>query len=107
VAHFLIERYVPRRATEGLAAAQARARTAAEELSGEGTTVRYVRTIFIPEDEMCFCLYEAPSAGAAAEAARRARLPFQRISEAVVDQETPVARAGQMTGCDASRSVRG
>ena len=40
--------------------------------------------IFVPDDEICFHLYEAASADAAAEAARRAGLVFERVLPAIV-----------------------
>ncbi len=43
--------------------------------------MRFVRSVFVPEDEACFYLYEAPSAEAVREAARRAALPFARFAE--------------------------
>ena len=47
----------------------------------EGIPVRLVRSVFVPEDEACFYLYEATSAEAVREAARRAALPFARFAE--------------------------
>ena len=80
---FLVELYVPR--TDPLAAESGaeRARLAAEELTREGTPVRYLRSIFVPEDETCFALYEAVTAEAVREVARRAALRFEHVAEAV------------------------
>jgi hypothetical protein len=47
--------------------------------------VRFLQSIFVPEDEICFYLYEARSADAVCEAASRAGLRFERITEAVAD----------------------
>jgi uncharacterized protein DUF4242 len=87
VAEFLVELYVSR--TDGAAVERSavRARDAAEQLASEGTAVRYLRTIFVPEDETCFYLYEADSLEHVHEAARRAELPFERVTEAVPDPE--------------------
>jgi hypothetical protein len=84
VAEFLLEVYMSRAdgATE-LDDGAGRAHRAAEELLGEGTPVRLLRAIFVPEDETCFYLYEAASADAVREAAERAVLPFERIAETV------------------------
>lgn len=83
VAEFLLELYVPR--TDGVAVERSaeRSRIAAEELTREGTPVRYLRSIFVPEDETCFFLYEAQSIDVVHEAARRAALTFERAAEAV------------------------
>jgi hypothetical protein len=44
--------------------------------------VRCVSSIFVPEDENCFLLYEAGSVDVVREAAGRAALPFERITAA-------------------------
>jgi hypothetical protein len=80
---FLVELYLPR--GEG-AAVERRARDAcraAEALSREGRPVRYVRSIFVPEDETCFFLYEASTADDVEEAARRASIRFDGVALAV------------------------
>jgi Nickel responsive protein SCO4226-like len=74
---YLLEAYTP--ASALLEEVEARVRTAAAELSASGTPVR---SIFVPEDETCFLLYEADSADIVREAARRAALPFERITAA-------------------------
>jgi hypothetical protein len=83
MAEFLVEIYVSRRDGGAFESSAAKARLAAEELTREGTPVRYLNSIFVPEDETCFFLYQAVSADAVCEAARRAALPFERVSEAV------------------------
>jgi hypothetical protein len=80
---FLVELYVARADAAAVEGAAERARAAAEQLTREGTPVRYLRPIYIPEDETCFHLYEAASAEVVREATRRAALPFERITAAV------------------------
>lgn len=82
VPEFLLEVYVSRTDPEAVAAGARNARRAADELRREGTQVRYLRSIFVPEDETCFYLYEAARAEHVGDAARRADIPFARISEA-------------------------
>ena len=84
MAEFLVEAYRARTDTAADEHAQ-RARDAAEELSRAGTPVRYLRSIFLPDDETCFYLYQADSADAVRTAALHAELPFARIVEAVTD----------------------
>jgi hypothetical protein len=88
VAEFLVELHLPRRACSSVAAANARA--GAEALTREGTPVRHLRTIFIPDDEVCFHLFEAASADVVEEAARRARITFERVLPAVSSGSRPV-----------------
>jgi hypothetical protein len=70
---FVAELYVPR----GDAGAAARLTELARR--AEGTGVRFVRSIFMPEDETCFLLYEAESADAVRSATSRASLPVERV----------------------------
>jgi Protein of unknown function (DUF4242) len=83
MAEFLVELYVSQGDMAAVERGAARARVAAEELSSEGRPVRYLRSIFVPEDETCFYLCEACSAAAVREVARRATLPFERVTEAM------------------------
>jgi hypothetical protein len=84
MAEYLLELYVPRGDPAAVGQAAERARTAAEALTEEGVPVRYVRAIFVPEDETCFFLYAAGSADAVRETARRAGLACGRLTEALV-----------------------
>ena len=83
MAEFLVELYVSRRAAGAFGLETERARLAADQLTAEGTRVRCLRSILVPEDETCLLLYEADSADAVREASLRAGLAFERISEAV------------------------
>jgi len=84
MSEFVIELYVSRADAAAVERSAERARLAANELSREGTPVRYVRSIFVPEDETCFFLYEATRVEDVEEAARRASLRFERAAAAVV-----------------------
>jgi hypothetical protein len=87
MAEFLVELYVPRGDAAGFERGAERARIAAQQLTREGTPVRYVRSLFVPEDETCFYLCEAGSPAAVGDAARRAGLVFDRIAEAVANED--------------------
>jgi len=50
-----------------------------------GNQVRFVRSVFIPEDETCLCVYRAESAEDVREAARRAGLPVGHV-RGVIDE---------------------
>jgi Nickel responsive protein SCO4226-like len=83
VPEFLVELYVPQAGAAAVEQGDERARLAAEQLTREGTPVRYLRSIFVPEDETCFLLYEAGRAEDVEEAARRASLRVERAAAAV------------------------
>lgn len=82
---FLAEVYVPRSSADDSCRA-ARCARAAAELSRQGTSVRYVRTTLLPEDETCFHVFDAPSADAVGEVGRRAGLSWARIVHAVEEE---------------------
>jgi hypothetical protein len=83
MAEFLVELYVSRAASGAVAIDLERARLAAEQLTSEGTPVRCVRSILVPDDETCLCLYDAVSVEAVREMSVRAGLELERISAAV------------------------
>ena len=87
-AHYTLEAPTPDGGWRELQAVSARARTAAEAMRREGTPVRFLRSIFVPENDACFLLYEAPTARSVREAAGRAGL----ISEGVRRTITGAAR---------------
>ena len=82
MAEFLLEVYAARSDPRAVEASARRARAAADSLAAEGPRVRYVRSIFVPEDETCFYVYEADSVGTVHEVALRAGLPVDRVVEA-------------------------
>jgi hypothetical protein len=84
---FLVEVYLPRGRGDALVRRSAQARTAAEALTSEGTPVTFLHSIFVPEDETCFFLYEAVSSDVVRAVGRRAALPFERVSEALTESE--------------------
>jgi hypothetical protein len=88
VAEFLVELYVSRGDGAAVESSARSARHAADELTREGRQVQYLRSIFVPEDETCFLLYEAATADDVEEAARRASLPFDRVALALAGQQT-------------------
>jgi hypothetical protein len=82
---FLAELYVSRTDADVVGHCASRARLGAEALSREGTPVRYLRSIFVPDDETCFYLFEAASADGVRAVADRAGLRFDRIAEALAE----------------------
>jgi hypothetical protein len=83
VPSYLVETYLPRGLAGERASRERRARSAAQELTHESTRVRFERSIHIPEDELCFFVFDAPSGRDAALAAERAELDPIRVVEAV------------------------
>lgn len=80
---YLVETYLARGEAGERVARELRARSAAEELTRESARVRFDHSIHVPEDEICFFLFDAPSGRDAALVAQRAGLEPIRVVEAV------------------------
>ena len=80
---YLVETFLARGAAGERQARERRASSAAETLTREGTRVRFGGSIHVPEDELCFFTFEAPSGRDAALVAQRAGLDPLRVVEAV------------------------
>jgi hypothetical protein len=83
VQSYLAETYLARPRANELEAHERCARAAAQELRQQGTPVRFIGSMFLPADEICFYLFEAISAEAVGAACERAALRFERVVEAV------------------------
>jgi muconolactone delta-isomerase len=70
----------PREGWGDLQQVTARARQASRDLQGEGARVRFLRAIFVPEHDACFCLYQAGSVEQVRQAALRAEMPIESIA---------------------------
>ena len=80
---YLVETFLARGAAGERRARERRARSAAEDLTLEGTRIRFEGSTHIPEDEICFFTFAAPSGPDAALAAHRAGLEALRVVEAI------------------------
>jgi hypothetical protein len=83
VPSYLVETYLARGRAGERAARERRARSAAEELTKGTSRVRFERSIYVPEDEICFFVLDAPSGRDAVLAAERAELDSIRVVEVV------------------------
>jgi len=87
VPSYLVETYLARSSAGERAARERHVRSAAVELTRAGTPVRFGGAIHVPEDEICFYVFDAPSGRDAALAAQRAGLDAVRVVEAVSSRE--------------------
>jgi hypothetical protein len=83
VPSYLVETFLARGAAGEREAREQRARSAAAEMTREGTRVDFEGSVHVPEDEICFFTFAAPSGRAAALAAQRAGLQALRVVEAI------------------------
>jgi hypothetical protein len=80
---FMVERSLKGIPMDQLAAAQRRAISTAEEMSAQGTPIRYIRSTFVPGSGDCMCLFESDNAEAVSRLNEKASIPFQRIVPAL------------------------
>jgi hypothetical protein len=80
---YLIETYLAHDAAGERQARERRASSAAEELTRQGTRIRFRGSIHVPEDELCYFTFETPSRRDAALVAERAGLEPLRVVQAV------------------------
>ena len=101
---YLVETFLARGHAGERTAREARARSAAEELTRAGTRVRFDGVIHVPEDEICFFVFGAPSSrgGRARGAAGRAR-PRSRRRSSHVQRGVRHARSDSIAGSSRSR----
>ena len=64
-----------------------RARAAAEAVSASADVVRFVRTVYVPEDDACLLILEAGTAGAARDVAAAAGMRVTRVSQTLTIEE--------------------
>jgi hypothetical protein len=80
---YLVERELPGVTMARLARLQDAETRSAAQSAARAEKVRYVRSIFVPEDSRCFCLFEADDAALVRALNEQAQLPFTRIVEAL------------------------
>lgn len=80
---YMVERSLKGIAMNDLAAAQKAAIATSQRFSDDGTPVRYVRSTFVPDSGACMCLFEAGSVDDVKRVNEQARIPFDRITEAL------------------------
>jgi hypothetical protein len=83
LARYTVELRLPETGWQELQQATARARRTTDEMRREGAQVRFLRSIFVPEDDACFFLYEGPSAQTVRAAAIRAELGVLQVDAAL------------------------
>jgi hypothetical protein len=93
VPSYIAESYLSRTRRGELASQATRARDAAQTLAEAGQQVAYLRSAFVPEDEICLHWFIAPSPAIVNELGRLAKLEFDRVVEELErpPQEEPCA----------------
>jgi hypothetical protein len=84
VAQYLAEAYRPSRSARTLAADAARVREAA----AAAGRVRLLRTIYVPDDELCFYVFESETNGLVDDATLWASLGVDRVQPMIAIDES-------------------
>lgn len=80
---YMVERSLKGISMEDLAGAQNAAIAKAGEMTAAGTSVKYIRSTFAPEDGRCLCLFEADSDADVKRLNDEAGLPYHTVVEAL------------------------
>ena len=80
---YLVDRDLPGITHQRLAAMQRAEIRASQQLRAAGQRVRYLRSVFIPGEARCMCLFEAQDEAAVVAVNEVAWLPFTRIVAAL------------------------
>ena len=91
---YLVEAFLPRGTAAARAACERRVRSATKALTRDGNSIRFDRAIHVPEDEICFFVFDAPSSRDAALAAQLAELRPLRVVEAVSSGNADIGEKG-------------
>jgi hypothetical protein len=70
--------------------------TAARRVTSSARHVRCVRTIYIPGEQRCICLFEASDAGMVQLVNETAQLPFVRVAAAHAFPADPASRGADL-----------
>jgi hypothetical protein len=79
----MVERNLSGISMDALGGAQRAAIAKGQELSAEGTPVKYLRSMFAPDDGRCMCLFEAERSEDVKRLNDEAGLPYDRIVPAM------------------------
>ncbi len=87
---YLVERDLAGTETASLYQMAAALHRGSAQLRSVGEKVYYLGSTFRPEDQRCFCLFEARDAMAVSRLCRRSGQPFLRVSPALSFAAPPV-----------------
>lgn len=83
MAVYMVERELPGITMEQLAGAQRAAIETSQRFTAEGKPVRYIRSMYVPDEAHCMCLFEAPNAAMVEDVNKAAAIPYVRVVEAM------------------------
>ena len=81
---FLVERYLSAFAASELASSIARVVQVCAATGSPVPAVRYLSSVYLPSEDICFCVFRADSSDAVRDVNRRGDFGFDRITDAVL-----------------------
>ena len=106
ISTFLVERYLPSPSQAGLAASVARVVQACAESACDDNEVRYLHSTYLPAEDLCFCVFQAPSVAAVQAVNEAAEFTINRITDAVAMHPAPTDSLGRPVDTTASSTNR-
>ncbi|MEO8715904.1 MAG: nickel-binding protein [Acetobacteraceae bacterium] len=85
---FLVERYLPAMAAGGLAQSVSRVARICADQDNDACAVRYVQSLYLPGEDLCFCVFRARSSDAVRAVNDAGHFRLDRISKAVLMSTT-------------------
>lgn len=79
---YMVDRNLPGITKEQLAGAQKAAIETSRQFTAQGKNVRYIRSMFVPGEAHCMCLFEASNPEVVKEVNDAAKIPYTRVVEA-------------------------
>jgi len=80
---FMVERNLPGISMDQLAGAQKAAIDTSDQFTSQGKPVRYIRSMYVPGDDKCMCLFESSNADLVKQVNDTAKIPYTRVVEAM------------------------
>ncbi len=90
---FLVERYLPATASGSLAESVSRVARICADQDPDAGAVRYVQSMYLPDEDICFCVFLAPSSDAVRAVNDAGHFRLDRVTKAVLmitTEPTPV-----------------
>ena len=80
---YMVDRNLPGVTMEQLGAAQKAAIETCKQFTAQGKPVRYIRSMFLPGEVHCMCLFEASNADLVKQVNETAKIPYTRVVDAM------------------------
>jgi V8-like Glu-specific endopeptidase len=80
---YMVERELPGISMGQLADAQKAAIDTSKQFTKQGKPVEYIRSMFVPGEDKCMCLFEAQNADTVKQVNDTAKIPYTRVVEAM------------------------